>query len=286
MKPRWIAVGIVALLAVFVAYTVYAKDTVEVKAGDYGTVKGEITVHFTDGTTKTLTKVRTAEYRSASVVQNGTGIAKVSFQCAFKPEKDLGPENVRVCSDAADPGHMSTVYVKAKYGEREADISSYPMSLTVQEDYVTIKTGEYKTLWGSVEVTAAELEQASSLWDIGTNYVIFEVLVWLNIDKDSATVEGFKVRFSVPFTIITLQPLPDPDEEDDSGLLDEDPLDRDDDDDDGGGSSGGSGGGSLSPLDWAVNHNVNFDQTVDTSFSTAGTDTSSTASWRGSRFLR
>lgn len=269
MKPAIIAIIIVALLVVFMAYTVWAKDTVEVKAGDYGTVKGEITVHYSDGTTKTITKVKTANLNTASIKNNGTTINKFTFSLAYNPNKNLNSKEVRVLSDKADAEHMSQVTVKATQSTSTSDIATYPLSIIEKSPYITCPSGEYKTIWGEITVTAQEMETANSVWALGTNYLIFVVKIWINIDKDSSQVEGFVVEFRVPFTILTFVAMTDIDwTKDDPNRIPEadDPP--------------GDISEPYSVSDFVVNQNVQMDQTIETKFSVLNTSTSSTAAWK------
>ena len=261
MRPIWIAAVIVALLVMFTAWSIYAKDTVDVKAGENGTVRAEIVLELTDGTTKTLTRIKTVE--SGMVKVNDSQIKSLSISVAYKPSRDFGKE-VLVLSDKSDVVHMSTLDIRAKAYSSSEDLASYPLSLTNQDAYMTLPTGEYTTVWSDVEVTASELEEANKVWAVGTNYLIFKAKFWINTDKDSASVQGFEVQFSVPFTVLSFSPDP-PDDDDDDGDGKLDPDER------------------RGPVDWILNENVKFNLGVETSFKTKGEDTSSTAPWKARR---
>lgn|GEM_PF-4064023 len=267
MRPVWIAVLIVVLLAGFMIYSVWAKDTVDVKAGSYGTVRGEIEVHYTDGTSKTITKIRTAEYKPSRVQHNDTKVSKFTFSAAYKPDRDIG-DDVRVLCDKADPVHMTTLKVTARSKGAKSEISEFPLSLTVRDTHLRLETGDYSSIWADVEITARQLEAAHEIWVTGTNYLVFEAVFWVNLERDSSEVECFSVEFSVPFSV--LQAFP-------AGSYDGDKSAGDKD-------TGNAGTDPTSPSgfsNWVLGKNVQFDQTVETKFRTFGSDTSPTAPWRG-----
>jgi len=266
MRPVWIAVLIVVLLAGFMIYSVWAKDTVDVNAGSYGTVRGEIEVHYSDGTSKTITKIRTAEYKTSRIQHNDTKVSKFTFSAAYKPDRDIG-DDVRVLCDKADPVHMTTLKVTARSKGAKMDISEFPLSLTVRDTYLKLETGDYSSIWADVEITARQLEAANDIWVTGTNYLVFEAVFWVNLERDSSEVECFSVEFSVPFSVLQAHKAP--------------PI--------GGGGSGSkdTGDAGTDPTkskgisNWVVGDDVQFDQTVETKFRTFGSDKSSTAPWRG-----
>lgn len=258
---------IVVLLAGLMIYTVWAKDTVDVKAGNYGTVRGEIEVHYTDGTSKTITKVKTAEYTPARVQHNDTKVSGFTFSAAYEPHRDIG-DTVRVLCDKADPLHMTTLKVTARAKGTTSDISEHPLSLTVKDTHLRLDTGEYSSVWADVEVTARQLEAANEIWVPGTNYLVFEAVFWVNLDRDSAEVESFSVEFSVPFSVLQAFPAPPYGSGGGAGEKDQ----------------GGAGTDPTQPWSFSkfvVGRDVQFDKTIETKFRTFGSDTSPTAPWRG-----
>lgn len=214
-KPGKLLAVIIVVVIIVAAYSVYANDTVTVSVQGLGDVTGEMTIMFTDGTSVTVTKIKTG---TTFVQYDGKSVSKLSFDCSVNPKERYG-DKVQLLCNGADDAHMSKVVVKAG-ATTMTTIATYPLSLTEKDNYVSLTSGQVNLLWDDIETTRAEMIETP--WGIGTFKVVWEVYLWWNVDIDSREVHGAKVVFTLPFqvhTIYVLDPTPDPDDKEGSGNI-------------------------------------------------------------------
>jgi hypothetical protein len=87
-----------------------------------------------------------------SITHDNKVVKKFTFSLSYKPDIKFGDE-IRICTDKSDAEHMTTLHIRAKTKSTGTitDIVKYPLSLRVKDDYITVKTGEYKVLWSDIE---------------------------------------------------------------------------------------------------------------------------------------
>ncbi len=205
-KPGKLLAVLIIVVIIAAAYTVYGKDTVTVAVQGFGDVTGEMSIHFTDGTSMTITKVKAG---STFVKYDGKSVSKLSFDCMVNPKAEYGDEVRLLCDSKAD-AQMSKVIVKAGASMMTV-IATYPLSLTEQGNYKTVDTGENSYVWKDIETTRQEMVGAP--YGIGNFKVVWEVHLWFNTDDESAEVTGARVDFILPFKVTSIA-LPVQDQDD------------------------------------------------------------------------
>lgn len=248
---------IVVAVIVMAGYAIYEKDSVDVVVQGFGSVRGEISIHYADGSVQTVTKVKTGSVIT-SYQYEGKTVRRLSFDLSVEPKTAHG-KNVRILCDPADSEHMSKVVVVAVDAAGSEVIATYPLSLYSQAAYQEVPTGEYTLLFNDISTTPAELSNTS--WQIGEYRVRWEAHLWMNYKRSSDEAEGVQVSFILPINVLSItNEVPDPD--------------------DGGGGSGGGGDGRLDPTNPFPPWGGYKVLTVETEVRTKGTATVERPAWQ------